>query len=134
MNWISSTVEATYTYRINKIDLLDSTKTVHPCIWWGTAVSPGDLKTSSKTDKKTLVQGSHLEQRIFASTKWFCLNQVQNLLFMVISFVCMGFILPLRITHMETSPLPCHTYCDTGHPFIMVISVDLWHSHLLPSV
>ena len=30
--------------------------------------------------------------------------------------------------------LECHTYCDTGHPFIMVISEDLWHSHLLPSV
>ena len=30
--------------------------------------------------------------------------------------------------------LACHTYCDTGHPFIMVISEDLWHSHLLPSV
>ena len=46
-------------------------------------------------------------------------------------------------THMETSSLPvkdcnarhlwplssegsiaCHTYCDTGHPFIMVISED----------
>ena len=27
-----------------------------------------------------------------------------------------------------------HTYCDTGHPFIMVISKDPWHSHLLPSV
>ena len=25
--------------------------------------------------------------------------------------------------------LACHTYCDTGHPFIMVISKDLWHSH-----
>ena len=30
--------------------------------------------------------------------------------------------------------LACHTYCDTGHPFIMVISEDPWHSHLLPSV
>ena len=29
--------------------------------------------------------------------------------------------------------LACHTYCDTGHPFIMVISEDLWHSHLFPS-
>ena len=28
--------------------------------------------------------------------------------------------------------LACHTYYDTGHPFIMVISEDLWHSHLLP--
>ena len=28
----------------------------------------------------------------------------------------------------------CYTYCDTGHPFIMVISEDQWHSHLLPSV
>ena len=27
-----------------------------------------------------------------------------------------------------------HTYCDTGHLFIMVISEDPWHSHLLPSV
>ena len=30
--------------------------------------------------------------------------------------------------------LACHNYCDTGHPFIMVISKDPWHSHLLPSV
>ena len=30
--------------------------------------------------------------------------------------------------------LACHTYCDTGHPFKMVISEDLWHSHLLSSV
>ena len=29
--------------------------------------------------------------------------------------------------------LACHTYCDTGHPFIMVISEDPWHS-LLQSV
>ena len=25
--------------------------------------------------------------------------------------------------------LACHTYCDTGHPFIMVISEDPSHSH-----
>ena len=25
----------------------------------------------------------------------------------------------------------CHIYCDTGHPFKMVISHDPWHSHLL---
>ena len=55
-------------------------------------------------------------------------------------------------THMETSPLPlkgyvrhswslcsdgslaCHTYCYTGHPFIMTISEDPWHLHLLSSV
>ena len=30
--------------------------------------------------------------------------------------------------------LPCHTYCNKGQPFIMVISEDPWHSHLLPSV
>ena len=28
----------------------------------------------------------------------------------------------------------CHTYCDTGHPFIMVISEDPWHSHVMPRV
>ena len=31
--------------------------------------------------------------------------------------------------------LACHTYCDTGHSFIMVISEDPCHSHhLMPSV
>ena len=30
--------------------------------------------------------------------------------------------------------LVCHTYCDKGHPFIMVIFEDLWLSHLLQSV
>ena len=32
------------------------------------------------------------------------------------------------------SSLACHTYCDTGQPFIMIISKDPWHSHLLPNV
>ena len=26
--------------------------------------------------------------------------------------------------------LACHTFCDTGHPFIMIISEDPWHSQL----
>ena len=30
--------------------------------------------------------------------------------------------------------LTCYTYCNTGLPFIMVISEDPLHSHLLPSV
>ena len=30
--------------------------------------------------------------------------------------------------------LACHTYCDTEHPFIMVISEDPWHSQLLLSI
>ena len=56
------------------------------------------------------------------------------------------------ITHMEKStlmvkgckfwPMPLssggsstwHTHCDTGHPFIMVISEDPWQSHLSRSV
>ena len=29
--------------------------------------------------------------------------------------------------------LACHTHCDTGHPFIMVISEDPWHSHVMSS-
>ena len=29
--------------------------------------------------------------------------------------------------------LACHDICDTGHSFIMVISEDPRHSHLLPS-
>ena len=27
------------------------------------------------------------------------------------------------------SSLECHTYCDMGNPFMMVISKDPWHSH-----
>ena len=30
--------------------------------------------------------------------------------------------------------LACHTYNDTGHPFLMVVSEDQWHSHLMPSI
>ena len=30
--------------------------------------------------------------------------------------------------------LASHTNCETRHPFIMVISEDPWHTHLLPSV
>ena len=29
--------------------------------------------------------------------------------------------------------LTCHIYCDTGQPFIVVISEDSWHSQLLSS-
>ena len=54
-------------------------------------------------------------------------------------------------TYMETSPLPakgwkcwsmlgthghwvaCHTYCETGHPFVLVIAEDPWHTHLVKS-
>ena len=72
-------------------------------------------------------------------------------------FVCLFGVLHSNrklFTHMETSPLPvkgfkfwqmicthssegtlaCHNYCDTGHPFIRVISEDSWYSHLLQSV
>ena len=80
----------------------------------------------------------------------------------IVLIVCLfGFFRPTRefFTHMETSllsplkdckfwpvldthghwyvnrkgSLTCHTYYDTGHPFIMVISEDPWHSRLLPS-
>ena len=67
-------------------------------------------------------------------------------------FVCLGF--PLenfsliwRRHHFRwraAHPDPCwalsegflarHIYCDTWHPFIIVISEDQWQSHLLPSV
>ena len=36
---------------------------------------------------------------------------------------------PLRIEVY----LACNIYCETEHPLIMVISKDLWHSHLLLS-
>ena len=30
--------------------------------------------------------------------------------------------------------LASHTYCGTGHQFIIFISEDPWHAHLLPSI
>ena len=33
----------------------------------------------------------------------------------------------------DDGSLTCHTFCDTDHPFIMVISEDPWYSHLLLS-
>ena len=73
-------------------------------------------------------------------------------------FVYLEFIVPLKIFHSygnvtiageglqiltyarhtwslsSEGSLTCHNYCDTGLPYIMVISEDPWHSHLLPSV
>ena len=47
----------------------------------------------------------------------------------------------LQMTHDRHSwplsskcTLTCHTYCDTGPPFIMVISENPSHSHPLPNV
>ena len=54
-------------------------------------------------------------------------------------FVCLGvsqiltYARHLRPLSSEGS-LACHLYCDTGHPFKMVMSEDPWHSHVLPSV
>ena len=78
---------------------------------------------------------------------------------MCLSMFCLfGVFRPTRefFTHMETSRWPvmgciltyarhlwplssegflaCHIYYDMGHPVIMVISENPWHSHLLPSV
>ena len=36
--------------------------------------------------------------------------------------------------HWAEGSLTCHNHCDTGLPFIMVISADPLHSHLLQSV
>ena len=45
---------------------------------------------------------------------------------------------PMHARHLwplsSEGSLTCHTCCDTGLPFIMVISEDPRHSHLLPSV
>ena len=36
---------------------------------------------------------------------------------------------PLSLSSEEDS-LTGHIYCETGHPFLLVISEDPWHSHL----
>ena len=79
---------------------------------------------------------------VMVRRRWFCL------------FVCMVFIVLLekfslisrrhhcrwRATNFDPwslsseGSLTCHTYCDTGLPFMMVIPEDPWYSHLLPSV
>ena len=67
----------------------------------------------------------------------------RNSWFFVCLFVCLFRIFrPNRelFTYRHSWPLSsegslaCHSYCDTGHPFIMVISEDPQHTHLLLSV
>ena len=77
------------------------------------------------------------------SMDWYCF---------VFVFICLWFFVPLEnfsriwrrhqiLTYAwylwplsSEGYLSCHTSCDTGHPFIMVISEDPWHSHLMPIV
>ena len=88
-----------------------------------------------------------------------CLNLISLLQTTYVMFVCIGFFFShSRFFHSygdvtitgeglqiltyarhswplsSEGSLACHTYCDTGHPFIMVISEDPSNSHLLPSV
>ena len=54
-------------------------------------------------------------------------------------FDCLWVFFVLLSTHgyravMNFQLLACHTFCDTTHPFIMVISYDPCQSNLLPSV
>ena len=78
---------------------------------------------------------------------------------MIFLFVCLGFFVPIgRIFHScgdvfttgeglqiltyarhlwplrSEGSLTCRTHYNTGQPYILVISEDQWHSHLLPSV
>ena len=48
----------------------------------------------------------------------------------IIFFYYIWHLSPLR----SKVSLAYHTHCDTGHPFIMTISEDPWHSHPFPSV
>ena len=79
----------------------------------------------------------------------FCYTFLDSLLYNSIHSL-FGVYRPTRefFTYMETSPLPakgckcwsmlgthghwvaCHTYCETGHPFVLVIAEDPWHTHL----
>ena len=77
-----------------------------------------------------------------------------NILYMFVILVCLGVFVPLetfsriwrrhhdrwRVANFDLcSALIAfdqwgYTYCDTRHPFVMVISKDPWHSHLLSCV
>ena len=91
-----------------------------------------------------------INRRIF--TKWLIWNlqftiMVQSsLVFITIYFVCLisawewrrRLYLALYYTWhswplSSEATLACHTLCDSGHPFIMVISKDPEHSHLFQS-
>ena len=85
-----------------------------------------------------------------------CVNSIVRLF--VCLFVCLGFSSHLRIFHSygdvtitgkgllilsyarylwplsSEGCLAYHTFCDTGHPFIDVISENPWQSRLLPSI
>ena len=40
---------------------------------------------------------------------------------------------PMLGTYGHEGSLACQTYCDTGHPFMIIISEDPWQWHLMPS-
>ena len=81
--------------------------------------------------------------KFLRETFWWLLNvwgfSSQSRIFSLISLPVKGFkFWPLLAALMATEhfegSLACHTYCDTGHPFIMVIDEDPWNSRLLLSV
>ena len=101
--------------------------------------------------RKTLIQ------EIWGVTYFKLQSHLVCLVFFVCLFVCL-FVVPLenfsliwrhqhyqwrakKITYARSTwplssevSLACNTYCDTGHPFIMVISEDPWHLHRMFSV
>ena len=99
-----------------------------------------------------MVDCEHFQYVLFQWCEKVWKNDMLNIL---INFSVWLFAFLESFTHMDTSSLPlngckfltytwhswpansegslaCHTYCDTGHSFILLISENPWH--LLPSV
>ena len=101
---------------------------------------------------------SSTSSRLLTPESWNSLNFkacLKTYTLFVCLFFCEEFILPLenfsliwrrhlcrwKATKFDLSSalmacegsLRCHIHCDTGLPFIIVISEDPWHSHLFPS-
>ena len=100
-------------------------------------------------EQKVKRKTTRLFPTIFISIYWHALS-LQWIYIMVMPltwFVWLWFIVPFEIFSLiageglqiltyalQLWSLSCHIYCDTGHPFIMVISENPWNPHLLPSV
>ena len=105
--------------------------------------------------RKASIAYSHCNSHFMTKCSFFFSfpKTTQFLIYRLLMFVCLFMVYrPTResFTHFKTSLVPvkgckfwplssegslaCHTYCDTGHPFIMVIFKAPLHSHLLPCV
>ena len=117
------------------VELLESLGSVQSVGWFGYVLFNIQLETYSCT------KGRHYcRWKIRSLLDTYCLEGSIAYHTCIVCLFVRGFSFHSRIVHpygdviITGKLLPNFIYCDTEHPFIMLISEDVWHSHLLPNV